>query len=552
MANPSLQGGFDLPFSEQVDFFRKKLNLPTERWDDIWQSQHDRSFVVAGAMRADLLDDLRQAVDKAIATGTSLETFRKDFSQIVAKHGWTGWTGEGSQGGFNWRTRVIYETNLRSSYAAGRHAQLSDPRLAKLMPFWRYVHNDSVLHPRPLHSQWGSMRLTLPRDHAFWKTHFPPNGWGCRCRVTAVMAPKKGDATDPPDGWDEIDEKTGAPVGIDKGWAYAPGANVKGELDQLIKTKAKSLPKPLAKPFLDEMATREKRYWDSSTPSGSWHDISFNNAPVLIKALVARAGDPPIIKTTPRAHPHCSWGQLIEMDGLKAESLRAQSTWRHEFGHWVDGKIAAGRHYFSQGPEFGSAMKADSKALIEAGGHGRTGKSKADRLTALSAAYERAAEDIASVADRPAWLVTRFEKLGISFSDVEDSLKKNTDFASNLQGIGLHSRYAKIAVAIEQKDGQGLLDALTGGKGNWAECSATFEKGCIGSLSDLIGSATKNKVVGFNSGFGHSNSYYSRASHMQAVECYANLFCLYGEGGLFWKSILEKFTPRMLEVFLSA
>ena len=37
-----------LPFAEQIDFFRSKLNLPTESWTDIWQSEHDRAFVVAG------------------------------------------------------------------------------------------------------------------------------------------------------------------------------------------------------------------------------------------------------------------------------------------------------------------------------------------------------------------------------------------------------------------------------------------------------------------------------------------------------------------------
>lgn len=251
MPGPTLTGGFDLPFQEQSDFFRAKLNLPTERWDDIRQAAHDRAFVVAGAMKADLLDALRQAVDKAISTGTTLETFRKDFHQVVAETGWTGWTGEGTPGGVAWRTRIIYETNLRSSYAAGRWAQLNDPRLLKLMPYWRYVHNDSVLSPRPLHLAWNG--LTLRHDHPFWKTHFTPNGWGCRCRVVAAAGPKEGDATDPPEGWDEISDKTGAPLGIDKGWAYAPGANTKAELAELIDTKAASLPAPLAEAFRKAM-----------------------------------------------------------------------------------------------------------------------------------------------------------------------------------------------------------------------------------------------------------------------------------------------------------
>lgn len=248
---PSLIGGFLLAFSEQIAFFRAKLKLPTAAWDDIWQSAHDRAFVVAGAMKADLLNDLFQAVDKAISTGTSLETFRKDFRQIVAKNGWHGWTGEGSTGGEAWRTRVIYETNLRSSYAAGRWSQLSDPRLQKLMPYWEYVHNDSVFNPRPLHLSWNG--LTLLATHAFWKTHFAPNGWGCRCRIVARMKPRNGAITIPPSDWQRIDEKTGVPIGIDKGWAYAPGANRSGELAAIVDLKVAALPNQLADDFRADM-----------------------------------------------------------------------------------------------------------------------------------------------------------------------------------------------------------------------------------------------------------------------------------------------------------
>ena len=85
-----------LPFAEQLAFFRAKLNLPTQKWDDLLGAAHDRAFVVAGAMNADLLADLRGAVDKILANGTTLEQFHKDFQQIVAQRGWTGWTGEGT------------------------------------------------------------------------------------------------------------------------------------------------------------------------------------------------------------------------------------------------------------------------------------------------------------------------------------------------------------------------------------------------------------------------------------------------------------------------
>lgn len=214
-------------FAEQLAFFRQKLNLPTERWDDIERAAHDRAFIVAGAQGADLLEDLRGAVDRAIEQGTGLGAFRKDFSRIVAEHGWTGWTGEGSKGGVAWRTKVIYQTNMATSYAAGRWKQLTDPDLLAIFPYWQYHHSDSVLHPRPLHVSWDG--LTLPPDHPFWQTHFPLNGWGCMCWVTAVskedfmraIANGKGPANAP----------TGT-EGIDEGFGYAPGASLGQEAMQ--------------------------------------------------------------------------------------------------------------------------------------------------------------------------------------------------------------------------------------------------------------------------------------------------------------------------------
>lgn len=228
----TLRQALNLPFDEQIEFFRAKLNLPTERWDDIKKGAHDRAFVVAGAMKADLLDDLRQAVSPL--QRTTLEQFRKDFRAIVQKRGWHGWTGEGTPAGEAWRTRVIFETNVRTSLAAGRWRQLTDPRTLKAMPYWRYVHSDSVLHPRPHHLAWHG--LTLRHDHPFWKTHFAPNGWGCRCKIVAVRAPRAGDATEPPAGWDARDAKGSLP-GIDRGWDYAPGANAATPLRELVEQK---------------------------------------------------------------------------------------------------------------------------------------------------------------------------------------------------------------------------------------------------------------------------------------------------------------------------
>jgi len=223
-----------LPFLEAIAFFRNKINLPTRRWDDLLGAAHDRAFVVAGAMQADLLADLRAAVDKAIADGTTIETFRKEFKQIVAQRGWTGWTGQGTKAGEAWRTRVIYDTNLFTSYSAGRFQQMKE--VANVRPYWRYRHSPASTDPRPEHVAWDG--LILKHDDPFWAAHTPPNGFGCKCYIETLAdrdMKKQGLA---------VTDKGKIPFpnsGVDKGWDYQPGASVAADLARLKKMKEDKL-----------------------------------------------------------------------------------------------------------------------------------------------------------------------------------------------------------------------------------------------------------------------------------------------------------------------
>lgn len=215
-----------LPFAEQIEFFRRKLNLPTQSWTDIYSKQNDWAFVVAGANRNAIVSDFRTAIEKVIADGGTLEDFRKDFDTIVAKHGWS------YNGGRNWRSRVIYETNLNSSYQAGRYQQMQE--VSARRPFWRYVHSGSE-NPRHDHLSWNN--LVLRHDNPWWQTHYPTNGWGCDCRVQALnerdikrmgLAISESPAVE----WEtrEIGKRSPngpttvrVPKGVDPGFEHVPG-----------------------------------------------------------------------------------------------------------------------------------------------------------------------------------------------------------------------------------------------------------------------------------------------------------------------------------------
>lgn len=142
---------------------------------------HARAFVVAGATKDELLKDLQAAIQKAMDEGTGLAQFRKDFAAIVERHGWTNYTGSDSRKGRAWRTKVIFETNLSTARAAGRWEQIQ--RQKKRRPWLRYV---AILdnHVRPDHRRWHG--TVLPVDDDWWRVHYPPNGWNCRCTVQSL------------------------------------------------------------------------------------------------------------------------------------------------------------------------------------------------------------------------------------------------------------------------------------------------------------------------------------------------------------------------------
>ena len=208
-------------------------------------------------------------VEKAIAEGTTIQTFRKDFERIVAERGWTGWTGEDTKAGRAWRTRVIYDTNLFTSYSAGRFRQIKE--VADLHHYWRYRHSPASVEPRPEHVAWDG--IILRHDDPWWTTHYPPGGFGCKCYVETLAErdlKKQGLAVTDKEQilFNGKDPKTGVPLGIDKGWDYQPGANRATPLYDLIARKLPNLGAPLGAAMWDALKDavameRQQAWWNT-------------------------------------------------------------------------------------------------------------------------------------------------------------------------------------------------------------------------------------------------------------------------------------------------
>jgi hypothetical protein len=214
----------NLPFTEAVDYFRQKTEMPSAHWTTVMDDAHTRSFAVAGATKEALIKDFRGAVDKAISQGTSFGEFRKDFDAIVKKHGWS------HTGKAEWRAKIIYNTNLATAFAAGRYAQMTDPDVLAAYPYWEYVHVNCP-NPRLQHVAWSGM--VLRADDPFWATCYPPNGWGCHCIVIStnerLIARQGKRLCDSPQlQWQEYKDRTTGvvtkyPAGVDPGFVGNPG-----------------------------------------------------------------------------------------------------------------------------------------------------------------------------------------------------------------------------------------------------------------------------------------------------------------------------------------
>ena len=227
---------------DAVAVFQQRGQLETTySWQDLWHHEHARAFTVSRLANTQLLEQMRAEIDAAIKNGTRFEEFAKAMRPRLEAAGWWGKrevieasTGEIHTTTFDpQRLRLIYDTNTRQAYAAGRWQRAE--RSAHRFPFllYRTAQDERV---RASHRRWNN--LVLPIDHPFWDTHYPPNGWRCRCMAFPVdqrdidrrRAAGEDLRTDPPDQGPPVEfvnRRTGrvssVPPGIDPGFDYNPG-----------------------------------------------------------------------------------------------------------------------------------------------------------------------------------------------------------------------------------------------------------------------------------------------------------------------------------------
>ncbi|NRD32095.1 minor capsid protein [Shewanella sp. DC2-4] len=231
--------------ADAVAYFRAKGFAISDDWQDVWTRAHARAFTVAKAAQMDVLTAIRNEVDAALSQGLTAKQFQANLKPQLEKLGWWGKKevdGREVQLGSPYRLNTIYRQNLQTAYMAGRYRRMLSR--TKTHPYWQYVAIDDG-QTRPAHAR---LRGKVFRfDDPIWDIIYPPNGWGCRCRVRALteaqvkamgitvengegyihrfdtetVARGTGEVLTVPHA--RIDLPDGSSMSPDLGWAYSPG-----------------------------------------------------------------------------------------------------------------------------------------------------------------------------------------------------------------------------------------------------------------------------------------------------------------------------------------
>ena len=118
-------------------------------------------------------------------------SFKQQIEASLTKNGkvlsWQEFKAEANKLNIEYNRRWL-QTEYNQTVANALSAQKYEEYITnkRIYPNLTYhaVHDERT---RETHRAWDG--LTLPVEHSFWKTHLPPNDWGCRCYVEPTADP---------------------------------------------------------------------------------------------------------------------------------------------------------------------------------------------------------------------------------------------------------------------------------------------------------------------------------------------------------------------------
>ena len=138
-----------------------------------------RAFTVAGVEQLDALRRIRDAIAK-LPEGASWDEARKEIAAEISPFIGSG-DSKFDASAARARAEFMLRTHGFQAYAVARHQQQMS--VARDFPYWKY---ETVGDSRVRAAHAALDGKVLRADDPWWKTHYPPWDWGCRCIVVAL------------------------------------------------------------------------------------------------------------------------------------------------------------------------------------------------------------------------------------------------------------------------------------------------------------------------------------------------------------------------------
>lgn len=548
----TLKFGFNVTFEEAIEAAKARgVVLPRIYYNVLPPECRRLAFSVSLLASVQQIQAVLDQLSEHLAEGKTFDEFKAWGEQ----QSWTLPPG---------RLQTVFRNGVQTAYNAGHWRQFEEGGAVR--PWLMYdAINDS--RTRPAHA---AMDGYIRKLHdPFWDSHSPPCGHNCRCSIIA-LTDAEADRRSPP-GRGRLKPESDEARPDDPGWGRRPDKhrdqNYKALIDQQLakKTKPKAKTDALQK-AVEKKKQEPERPWDPTKPGGVWHEHAFTGAPEEIMRALRRWPEPPNgVRQTPGeqgAH-YAPGGKYIEMGELRQpHTLNGQGTWRHEFGHHIDARLAGGTTaiFRSALTDFKTAMWDDAAKIIKKTvqpDHPEQYFRPASVTEAWRKDYEKNRKQHLADVDKLAgkrksqmgseeYLTEQrrdLAKLGFDLDDLRDAINKHGVAAST--NLSWSWNLDHMIVALRRGDPTTFMRHFLADSGPVAKMDA-YWRGSVAHMDDLICSATMTRAGNW---YGHDWNYYQQAGYCTTTECFANLTDLLANENPFFTRFAEHFAPKMTAIY---
>lgn len=191
-------------FTEAIKALRRKAPMTDGEWEELEGAERARAFKVGAVAQADLVQEVFNAIDRAVEKGEAFDDFKAAVGDSL-EEAWGG-TKPG-------RLETIFRTNVLTSYNAGRYEIFQKPAVRAARPYQRY---DAIDDSRTDDACAEADGTVLPADDPWWRTHIPPLHPNCRCSFIALT---------PSEAEDEGIDESGPAAPAADGFGQPPAAD---------------------------------------------------------------------------------------------------------------------------------------------------------------------------------------------------------------------------------------------------------------------------------------------------------------------------------------